>query len=125
MRILFCAIVLLLPISHSSADLLTGNEFHKDCKNGKSFVPAYVAGVTDNSAIHQAFARDIPAADLERSKPTKDLVSVIRPYCIPGNVTLDQVTDVVCKYLNDKPAVRHMGGAGIVQNALREALPCR
>lgn len=106
------------------SDTMSGNEFHKDCQGSKTFIWGYVAGVTDKAALDRAFADDVPAADAERSQKIKDLILITRPYCQPQNVTLEQATDVVCKYLRNKPEVRHFGGAGIVQNALREAFPC-
>jgi hypothetical protein len=116
--------LLMLLAGPAYSDTLNGNEFHKDCQGSKSFVGAYVAGVTDKAALDRAFANDVPAADAERSQQVRDVIFVTRPYCQPENVTLEQATDVVCKYLKDKPEVRHFGGAGIVQNALREAFPC-
>lgn len=107
------------------ARVLTGNDFHKDCRENKLVVWAYVAGVTDKAELDKAFANDIPSPDVDRSKPIRDLASIIRPYCLPAQVSLEQATDIVCKYLKEKPDVRHFGGASIVQNALREALPCR
>jgi len=104
---------------------LTGNDFHKDCQGPKSYVWGYVAGVTDKAALDRSFANDVPAADAERSKQVRDLIFILRPHCVPDSVTLQQATDVVCKYLREKPETRHFGGAGIVQNALREAFPCR
>jgi hypothetical protein len=45
-------------------------------------------------------------------------------YCIPEHATLEQVTDVFCKYLKDFPEKRDGLPAILFSEALTKAWPC-
>jgi hypothetical protein len=107
------------------ADSFTGNELHEDCRKSQAFVFGYVAGVTDKATLDKTFANDVEGTEAGKAKQVRDLITVIRPYCAPSSVTMNQAVDIVCKYLREKPETRHFGGSSIVQNAMREAFPCR
>jgi hypothetical protein len=48
-------------------------------------------------------------------------------YCFqsPKNVTSGQLSDVVLKYLEDNPQLRHYSGNSLVSAALAQSFPCR
>jgi hypothetical protein len=45
-------------------------------------------------------------------------------FCIPQGVTVEQVTDVVKKYLTDNPVQRHYTASSTAIKALELAFPC-
>lgn len=70
-----------------------------------TYCMGYIAGVVD--AI-----RGVPLPD---DMPT---------HCLPPNVTLGQLRQVVVKYLEDHPEKLHYSGDAIILAALAEAFPC-
>lgn len=44
--------------------------------------------------------------------------------CIPSEATYGQISEVVLKYLNDNPQMRHYNAHGLAAIALSEAFPC-
>jgi Ssp1 endopeptidase immunity protein Rap1a len=47
-----------------------------------------------------------------------------RPFCIPDSVTIDQLADVVVKFLDAHPTHRHYEAAGLLAGAFMEGFPC-
>ena len=47
-----------------------------------------------------------------------------RFHCIPNNVQLGQIRDMVRNYLTNTPAERHFSAHSIVREILREVFPC-
>ncbi|WP_371327297.1 Rap1a/Tai family immunity protein [Polaromonas sp. JS666] len=45
-------------------------------------------------------------------------------YCLPPKVTNGQVADVVFKYLEGTPEIRHLGASHAVRMSIRSAWPC-
>jgi hypothetical protein len=45
-------------------------------------------------------------------------------WCNPGNVTNGQTYKIVSKYLHNNPEKLHLRAESLVNNALKEALPC-
>ncbi len=46
-------------------------------------------------------------------------------YCMPDNVTLGQLVNIVTKHLNSRPKDLHLAAYTLVQYALYEAFPCQ
>jgi hypothetical protein len=44
--------------------------------------------------------------------------------CIPDDVTLSQLKDVLIAYLKDRPEERHWAAWSLVHNAINDAFPC-
>lgn len=86
-----------------SAQALQGNDLWARCK-GEPIGAAcsyYVGGVTDGLAAAGGLSA-----------------------CVPNGVTYEQVADIVRKYLEANPAMRHNGAAFLVHRALRKGFPC-
>jgi hypothetical protein len=45
-------------------------------------------------------------------------------YCEPAELTVQQATDVYCKFLEDNPEKRSAPGASLFTEAMRRAWPC-
>lgn len=45
--------------------------------------------------------------------------------CIPLEVTVGQLQDIVVQYLRQDPRDRHLGAIGLVAHAISNAFPCR
>jgi hypothetical protein len=48
-----------------------------------------------------------------------------RTFCIPPGITLAQFKEISMQYLREHPALRDYSAAGIVEEALDKAFPCR
>ena len=105
MRRLAFALAAALPLWPGAAmALMTGNDLWEPCQqatgNG-SLCLAYVAGIAE-------------ALELEGK------------ICLSHrNVTYDQVTDIVVKYLRDHPEERHYDAARLFGSVLKNTFPCK
>ena len=45
-------------------------------------------------------------------------------YCLPSEVTMGQMMEVVVKYLKDNPGTRHEHSATLIRAAFHDAWPC-
>ena len=122
-----------MQINLASADFISGNKLWEFCEGGftqdmikegeklldqwlsvpltiQKYAPctSYTLGVIDS--IENAVSSDLMA-------PT---------FCIPpGNqVTTEQITAIVAKFLEEHPEDRHLQGAAIVSAAATDAFPC-
>lgn len=46
-------------------------------------------------------------------------------FCLPGNVTLGQMSDLVIKYMNENPAQLHKSADSIAVSAISKDFPCK
>jgi Rap1a immunity proteins len=84
-----------------------GNELHEHCTSNRTRALPYIIGVYDTQAFFVATG------------------VVSKHICISTGVAADQITEVACKSLADKPQNRHLGAAALVVYALAGAFPCR
>lgn len=115
-------VALLLASTPALADFQSGNDLHEDCRSKiRHFLDGYVAGIVDwsnvNSVILQALSPSARAEAIERSKNVR--------FCVPPEVRLDQLTDIVCKALADEPQHRHLSAASTVGVAISRAYRCK
>jgi hypothetical protein len=110
-----------------STAFYSGNDVYDWCRNDRRAAFSFVAGLYD-SAAHAAavidsgrhFGKDMPNNDVEIDFALNRVVG----YCKPERATLEQVTDVFCAYLADKPAERDGLPAIMFPKALTKAWPC-
>ena len=101
-------LIALAPLEAQAGAFYSGNQLYNFMTSGNRFenqvALGYVAGVVD-------------AEDRSRS---------IRGVCfqIPAQVTGDQVRDVVKRFLEQNPALRHFNAANLSASALSDAFPC-
>jgi hypothetical protein len=119
----------------ANAQFYGGNEFNTFCKKKDVLVYAYVAGTVDKAEADQGVLtqkiidtlgerqRGANGTDGTVSALGAALVSM-KHYCIPKGVTLEQMGDVFCKYLAEKPAERQKAAAELLVSALNGAWPC-
>lgn len=94
----------------STGEGITGNQFIKLCNEsprydeGECF--AYILGTYHGFTI---------AESLHDVEPLT---------CVPSTVTVDQLSEVVIKYLRNNPQNRHLPARGLVMIAIRNAFPC-
>jgi hypothetical protein len=108
----------------------SGNDVYDLCQTHRIAALAYVAGLYDEAA-HAAWVIDGTRITIF-SNPQRDLsdrmadyaLSRVVGYCVPRAATLDQVTDVFCKYLRDTPEERHGLPPILFSEALTKAWPC-
>ena len=125
----FCACV---ASAASAAELppttfYSGNDVHGFCQHDRAVAFAYVAGLYDEAAFAALVVDDLrhygneaPKNDTEVDFSLKRIVG----YCAPAHATLEQVTDVFCKYLKDVPEKRDGLPSILFSEALTKAWPC-
>jgi Rap1a immunity proteins len=100
-RAIFIGFGLLIGGQASAAQYIDGNKLFGECEAAGGFMEAtcagYIMGVTD-------------ALETE--------------VCVPNEVNVRQIVDVVKLYLHDHPEKRHFGASSLVTVALKEKFPC-
>jgi hypothetical protein len=85
-----------------TADAFTGNELHQHCKSNAYLCLGYTVG----------------AGTMFEFQMRGEM-----PLCVDG-VTINQVRDVVVKYLKDHPETRHEHALYLIARAMRESFAC-
>jgi hypothetical protein len=112
----------------TNADFFDGNELLEMCKQRSVFISGYVSGAIDKARQDQATIMTAIGDGVVASVGDKSAAALylsIGNFCLPQEATVRQVTDMVCLYLNNKPAERHESGATLVVRVLAEGFPCR
>jgi hypothetical protein len=112
--------------SSAQFGLLTGNDIHSACQHDRSFALGYTAGLWDG-AVHSAFvAYGLMIVPKPRTEAATNFAHKgINGFCVPREVTLDQVTDVFCAYLRTVPGERHGFPPILFNTALQKTWPCK
>jgi hypothetical protein len=121
----------------TGAAALSGNELLQDCRSEPGFKSGYCLGFIVGSgygysegrqggALYQYFGRSLKnLKEFQDRASEADAVSRSAAYyCIPSGVTQGQMLEVVTKYLEGNPALRHWDATLLVAAALKEAFPC-
>lgn len=99
--------------SSANATFFTGNKLHELCQSSPLVAAGYVMGITDFNGVN------LNAIDQNgNSVQSKQFI------CIARDVSGQQATDVVCKYLADHPKDRNSPAPILVYSALLDAWPC-
>lgn len=107
----------------------SGNDVYDFCQHDRTTAFGYVAGLYDEAA-HAALVVDHFRYPFSRQRTPQDDLEVdfqlkrIVGYCAPSHVTVQQVTDVFCKYLKDLPEKRDGLPSILFSEALTKAWPC-
>jgi hypothetical protein len=105
----------------------SGNDVYDFCQHGRAVAFSYVAGLYDEAA-HAVLVVDgfryygnaAPQNDAAVDFSLKRIVG----YCARTHATLEQVTDVFCKYLKDVPEKRDGLPSILFSETLTMAWPC-
>ena len=99
-RIIFAAVFLLSPtFAFSARGFVTGDDLSSKCSINSPMCMGYIAGVSD-------------------------IMSTDGDICLPNNATIQQIVDIVAKYLSDHPERRHYSASSEAGIALMQAFPC-
>ncbi len=104
---LVCVAATIMAQAPARANFLDGHDLYEHCQKRNPAALNYILGVHD---AQQA------VAGLWRQE------KLICPW---GRVSSGHTIGVVCDYLRDNPAQRHLSGASIVLKSLVNAFPCR
>jgi len=107
MRMTLALVLLLLTCCVGANVFKTGYGLHNECNNESSKAQSYclgfvtgVAEVLDSNAVNGYSA------------------------CVPNKVNQGEVRDIVVKFLEDHPELRHYEAHVLIARALSEAFPC-
>ena len=91
----------------------------------------FVSGVNDKSIVDERVLNSIYLHMLPKDQPPDSDVRTlnffagqISGYCTPEGATINQTTDIFCKYLRETPAERQKEAAHLLVNALKAVWPC-
>jgi hypothetical protein len=112
----------------AAAHYLTGNDLYSSCQSPSGSALrygcfSYIQGVVDAEDEEVTLAKVQQAVQQGQHQPLYQGATG-HFWCIPPEVALSQVVDVVVQFLHDHPAERHAGAAGLVNGALTKAWPC-
>ena len=93
--------------------LYTGNQVHNLCRQGIAW--AYVAGLHDAHVLAANALQHIQTTTDGLKEQVPSIVGIavdfevkwVGRYCVPRGTTVEQMTDVFCKWLRDNPQERH------------------
>jgi Rap1a immunity proteins len=111
----------------------TGNDVHSWCQRNRPMAQGYTAGVWDHSARTWLVLDNLiprgPSVVTEQKGWVEAAVAIGKKllvgYCEPPRATVDQVTDVFCAYLRDRPGERNAHAALLFNDAMAKAWPCK
>ncbi len=102
-----------------AASAMTGNQLLDACTKGQApsneavlahvACGAYIAGVVDLDPVINPYMR----------------VQGLPGFCLPQDVTNNQLTNLVIQRLRNAPADNHMPGGILVVQAMVDAFPCK
>jgi hypothetical protein len=129
-------VALLLTFSSTSGQtqFLSGNDVHSWCQSNRPMALAYTAGLADEAAHSVVVLDSLRPSDSKGFDATLALslnasvdlgTKLIGGFCRPSDVTLNQVTDVLCAYLRDTPQDRNGFPPIIFSTAMQKAWPCK
>ena len=99
-RIIVTTVFLLSPPSAFAAKgFVTGNDLFSKCSVNSPLCIGYVAGVSD-------------------------IMSTNGDICLPNDATVQQLVDIVVRYLSDHPERQHYSASSGSGIALMQAFPC-
>jgi hypothetical protein len=119
MRYRFCVLMgalfvgVALVSGSAQSGFFDGNDLYRNCTSDQTvlkrgFCNGYAAAVVDMMIAHQQIGGDFHGYSV----------------CIPENVKLQQVSDIVLNFLRSNPVFRHQSGARLAAQAISQAWPC-
>ncbi|MGR9413677.1 Rap1a/Tai family immunity protein [Rhizobium leguminosarum] len=128
MRAILAAAVL-LAASSAQAEFYDGNKIYPLCEGNKSLIGTYIAGWLDKrGSDYNSFmtAESVLSDSAKRQAFNGVLHEIDANICIPpGQISLGQMVDVLCKHLTEHPETRHLGMSQQLVTSLSGAWPCR
>jgi len=106
-KVIIFLVVFLISFNTFATAFHTGNDLKSKLNSSSvmdnAYALGYVAGISDGlskSKLHGFQA------------------------CIPANVELGQLQDIVKIFFDKRPEILHFGASGLISSALTEAFPC-
>jgi hypothetical protein len=120
-----------LSMTHAGAQFLSANDLYAWCQKDRSMASAYAAGMADEAAHSLSVLDSVkPASEADSASSalmatTKIGAELIGGSCRPNDATLIQVTDALCRFLDDFPGDRHAPSALVFSQAMEKRWPCK
>jgi Rap1a immunity proteins len=110
-RAILVAVALSVLIGAGAWDAMLGNDLHENCKagprsKGHDTMSAFKTGACVGYVMGVA-------SSLEGSA-----------FCFPAGVEKGQIVDVIKRWLEDHPELRHYAASSLITSALKERFPC-
>lgn len=98
MRLALALAALVIAAGPAGAYYLDGNGLYSFCQQDRNLVSSYVVGAADAFSINFA--------------------GQVNHVCLPKSVTILQITDTYCKFLQDHPESRNLPASNLVYQML-------
>jgi hypothetical protein len=126
MRGLIFAVAFAVSVQGASAQLVTGNGLAEACgaqENDalRGFCVGYIAGALEGMNWGVGYPLLRGGGTVEQAN---EMIGRVMGYCIPPEVEMSQLVDIVRLHLAINPADRHQSARGLVRDAFSEAYPC-
>ena len=117
-NILAMAVVVLISMAAvpAQARYETGNTLYSDCTNSGTKIDRLVAGAHCSSYIVGVYDEHEFQSLISKTSPE---------FCAPKGVVIQQLVDIVTKFLVDNPESRQYPAAALVKLSLTKAFPCK
>ncbi len=102
----YSAAILIVLTNNAYAQFVSGNQLLDLCGTNRMIAGGYVAGAVDTIQTVQ------------------DNKLVEKTICLRANVTVSQMTDIVCNYTQSHPDFRDFAASAQVAAAMTFAFPC-
>ncbi|WP_416832988.1 MAG: Rap1a/Tai family immunity protein [Erythrobacter sp.] len=108
--------------SAQSSFLATGNDFMETCGSSeeleslvclgyvRGYVTGHISGTLNARSFQQTWTPDAPL--------------VTDTFCLPDGFNYQQVVDVILRFLEENPAIRHEPLGLLIHLAMRQNFPC-
>jgi hypothetical protein len=106
-----------------------GNDVHSWCQSDHTLAMGYTAGLWDQSANGFNSLISHSGSTSHSGGPGDALIDseieLTFGYCEPPHVTAQQVTDIFCAFLREKPEKRSDPAAMLFTEAMKRVWPCK
>src|ERR1022692_4941551 len=128
------AVGVALMLTLLSADAKTGSELNQQCRSNRDVILSYIAGALDKAAVDSEVlirlyldTYDVHKTPerIERDNRTIVKSHITIDYCVPKEITIEQLADVFCRYLAENPGQRNNSAPEILGAAIKAAWPCK
>lgn len=126
MKIIPLVLAFLVPASVTAGPSYTGNDFLRYCSQSPQVVYGFVLGWSVRRSADLEIGAKAIASTSGAAKDVAIRMSTTMMFstCTPNEVTVEQMADVLCKFLSDNPSVRHQGAGALMSFAMVSAFPC-
>lgn len=119
----------IIAAKEAHAEAISGNDLHAACSAEDAPVMSaacsfYSISALENMKWGAAVALMALANGELDTNEVDGMANALLGFCVPPEVSNEQLRDVVAAYLDSNPSTRHYPARGLIHQALRASFPC-